>query len=112
MADVQHDRKVSAGGTGVFSLRAAMVAGFIAWLLLVWYATDMTLARTDRDDLVRVSMWGMAIVFGGLLVIYTWTVAAGIIERERFRSTVERGLKLADQALEEARDLASDSARQ
>jgi hypothetical protein len=112
MADARYDRQISGPSTTVVSLRGAMVAGFVAWLLLVWYATNMTLARTDSDDLVRVSMWAVAVVFGGLLVIYTWTVATAIIERERFRSTVERGLKLADQALEEARDLASDAARQ
>ena len=45
---------------------------------------------------------GGAIVFGGLFLVYTWTVAAAIIERERLRSTLTRSLSLADQALEEA----------
>jgi hypothetical protein len=111
MADVHYDRKVEGVSSAALWSRTAMVLAFIAWLLLVWYATNVTLARARPDDLVRASMWGVAIVFGGLVVFYTWTVAAAIIERERFRMTVERGLRLADRALEEARRLGSDAAR-
>ena len=91
-------------------LWVAMVAGFVAWLLLVWFGTEATLARTNRNELVGVAIWGVAIVFGGLFLVYTWTVAATIIERERLRSTLNRSLSLADQALEEARQLAATDA--
>jgi hypothetical protein len=83
-------------------LLVAMVAGFAGWLLLVWYATASTLARTNHEELVVVATWGVAIVVGGLFLVYTWTVMAAIIERERLRSTLARSLLLADQALEEA----------
>jgi hypothetical protein len=73
-----------------------MAAGLVVWLLSVWYATAVTMAGTDPDELVGVAAWGVAIVFGGLFLVYTWTVLTAIIEGERLRSTVARGLSLAD----------------
>jgi Tfp pilus assembly protein PilN len=104
------DRQYEVGGerTNVpIRLWVAMAAGFVVWLLLVWYGTQVTVARTNREELIGVAIWGVAISFGGLFLVYTWTVAATIIERERLRSTLTRTLSLADQALDEARRLAS-----
>lgn len=109
MTDLRYE--VGGDRTGVpLRLWVVMAAGFVAWLLLVWYGTESTLARTNRDELIGIAIWGVAIAFGGLFLVYTWTVAATIIERERFRSTVARSLSLADQALEEARQLAPTDA--
>ena len=65
--------------------------------------TESTLLRVNRDDLVAVAAWGVAVVFGGLFLVYTWTVIAAIVARERLGSTLKRSLSLADQALVEAR---------
>lgn len=91
-------------------LWVAMVAGFVGWLLLVWYGTTATLARTNHEDLVAVATWGVAIVVGGLFLVYTWTVVAAIIERERLRSTLARSLLLADQALKETQRAEAEGA--
>lgn len=99
-------RQVSAG------LWVVMVAGFVGWLLLVWYGTAATVARTNREDLVAVATWGVAVVVGGLFLVYTWTVVAAITERERLRATLTRSLSLADQALEEARQAEANDATQ
>jgi hypothetical protein len=113
MADIRFERRTTTDdGAGILSLRTGMLVVFVAWLLFVWYGTKMTIVQTQHTDLIRVAIWGVAIVFAGLLVTYTWTIAAAIIERERFRGTVERALKLADQALEEARRLDPDITRQ
>jgi hypothetical protein len=88
-------------------LWVAIAAGFVVWLLLVWYGTQLTVARTNREELIGVAIWGVAISFGGLFLVYTWTVAATIIERERLRSTLTRSLALADRVLEDARQLTS-----
>jgi hypothetical protein len=84
-------------------LWVAMARGLVLWLALVWYGTSATLVATDRDELATVATWGVAIVAGGLLLVYTWAVSAAIVERERLRGTLTRGLSLADQALDEAR---------
>lgn len=85
---------------------ASAAAAFVAWLVLVWYATSTTIARTNREELLAVAMWGVAIVVGGLFLLYTWTVAVAIIERGRLRGTLDRATRLADETLTEGRSLA------
>jgi cytochrome c biogenesis protein CcdA len=83
-------------------LRLAIAAGFVVWLGLIGVGIASTTAGLNRDELLRVAVWGVAIVAGGLFLVYTWTVAAAITERERLRGTIKRALALADRALEEA----------
>jgi hypothetical protein len=90
------------------ALRLAIAAGFVIWLGLIWFGIESTTAGLGRDELIRVAVWGVAIVAGGLFLVYTWTVAATIIERERLRGSINRALALADRALEEADAAAAD----
>lgn len=79
----------------------ATMAGFVAWLLLISIGT-VVLMRTSHDDLLRVTVWGVAVVVGGLFLVYTWSVATATIARERLRGTLKRSISLADEALRQA----------
>lgn len=101
------DTQIEFGGTeknqGSRYLWIALAAGCVAWLYLIWLGTGATLSRVSHDELVIVAAWGVAIVFGGLFVVYTGTIVAGIHARQRLRSTLRRSMRLADEVLEEAR---------
>ena len=68
---------------GPLWLWVALIVGLVAWLFLIWLGADPTVLRVKRDDLLPVAAWGVAIVFGGLFLVYTWTVVTAIVARER-----------------------------
>jgi len=103
MADTQIQLGGAGKSHGSLYLWAALAAGCVAWLCLIWFGTGATLSRVSHDDLVIVATWGVAIVFGGLFLVYTGTIVAAIVARERLRSTVTRSMAFADEVLKEAR---------
>lgn len=85
---------------------AAILLVLVAFLAIVWYATDRVVETTGREELLTVSIWGISIVAAGIFLVHAWSLAFAIIERERARGAIDRASRLAGRAHEELQALA------
>jgi hypothetical protein len=83
----------------------AIMVVLIAFLAVVWYATDRVVETTGREELLTVSIWGISIVAAGIFLVHAWSLAFAIIERERARGAIDRASRLAEQAYDELQAL-------
>ncbi len=73
-----------------------------AWLALVVVAVAGAVFSTNDAQLITAATVGVAIAFGGVYLAYSWVVIAGVRERERLRTTLERAAATLREAEEAA----------
>jgi hypothetical protein len=91
--------------------KTGLVLALAAWIAVIWYAVNDVGRRIPPEQYTLVATWGVAIVAGGVFVLYTWTVVAGIMARERLRASLQRSITIADDALDEFRESNSSTSR-